>query len=433
MAKALCTLTLALLLSARVFAADAHALYERGVKALAEGKARQALTSFEAAYKAQPVPTLFFWIGEAHRALGHKERAASNYQRYLDELPYGSKKEEAQARLAELKKGQPKSKETPGRLALEDLNLNGPSESLPEAGTAPGRGKSNRRAKKLSKAKAEQPAPVKIVAVPQAPPAAPPPAAPLVAPPLPGQLPALDKSAAALPAPPAAPPAPPVEPAQQKPVESAPASQPAGNTAVAQAQPPPVKPAIRPPAPGPQPTVAAPAPVTWTATDSFLYVQYTARLLAPGGSFMGQYSTTSTTATLYTHGIGVGLQTQNFRNGLYLGFGTEYGGVFGAGTDTLLRYEVSWQCVWIPMGPTRILSPHVGFRLGGMGVKSERLTGGSLKPGVVLAAQAGLDLAISRWFLLTGGLGYDANLGPDLGPTASTSGFAADFGGMIRF
>jgi hypothetical protein len=68
-----------------------------------------------------------------------------------------------------------------------------------------------------------------------------------------------------------------------------------------------------------------------------------------------------------------------------------------------------------------------------MGVKSERLTGGSLKPGVVLAPQAGLDLQISRWFLLTGGLGYDANLGPDLGPTASTSGFAADFGGMIRF
>jgi hypothetical protein len=148
---------------------------------------------------------------------------------------------------------------------------------------------------------------------------------------------------------------------------------------------------------------------------------------------MGQYSTTASTATLYTHGIGAGVQTEHFRNGLYLGFGTEDGGNFGGGRDTLLRYELSWQCVWIPLGPTRILSPHAGFRLGGMGVKSERWTGGSLKPGVALAAQVGLDLQIIRSFLLTAGVGYDANLGPDLGPTASTSGFAADLGGTLRF
>jgi hypothetical protein len=177
--------------------------------------------------------------------------------------------------------------------------------------------------------------------------------------------------------------------------------------------------------------VLAPAPTA--ATDRFIYVTYTARLLAPSGSFMMQYSTTTSTATLYTHGIGAGVQTEHFRNGLYLGFGTEYGGAFAGGTDTLLRYEVSWQCVWIPLGPTRTLSPHVGFRLGGMGVKSERWTGGSLKPGLALAAQAGLDLQLVRWFILTGGFGYDANLGPDLGPTASTSGFAADFGGTLRF
>jgi hypothetical protein len=79
------------------------------------------------------------------------------------------------------------------------------------------------------------------------------------------------------------------------------------------------------------------------------------------------------------------------------------------------------------------LSPHAGFRVGGMGVKSERLTGGSLKPGIALAAQAGVDLQVVRWFLLTGDFGYDANLGPDLGPTATTSGFAVDFGGVVRF
>jgi hypothetical protein len=176
--------------------------------------------------------------------------------------------------------------------------------------------------------------------------------------------------------------------------------------------------------------------VTFIETDRFLYVQYTARLLVPNGSYMLHYATTESPGsggTLYTHGLAVGLQSQYFKNGVYLGFGTEFGGVFGSGTDTLLRYEVSWQCIWAPLGPRRILSPHIGFRLGGMGVKSERLTGGSLKPGVALAALGGFDLEISRWFVLTGGIGYDASIGPDLGPTASVSGFALDFGGAVRF
>jgi hypothetical protein len=80
-----------------------------------------------------------------------------------------------------------------------------------------------------------------------------------------------------------------------------------------------------------------------------------------------------------------------------------------------------------------ILSPYVGFRLGGMGVKSERLTGGSLKPGVVVAPMAGLDVQMNRWVLVTGGIGYDANIGPDLGPNASISGFAFDLGAAVRF
>jgi hypothetical protein len=178
-------------------------------------------------------------------------------------------------------------------------------------------------------------------------------------------------------------------------------------------------------------TTAPPPPKI--QSPEFTYVQYTARLLAPSGSVMGNYSTTNGTATLYTHGLGIGLQTQHFRNGVYFGFGTEFGGNFGTGTDTLSRYELSWQSVWIPLGPLSILSPHAGIRLGGMGVKSERLTGGSFKPGVVLAALAGVDLQITRWFLLTGDAGYDANLGPDLGPNASISGFAANLGGTIRF
>jgi hypothetical protein len=68
-----------------------------------------------------------------------------------------------------------------------------------------------------------------------------------------------------------------------------------------------------------------------------------------------------------------------------------------------------------------------------MGVKSERLTGGSFKPGIVLAALAGIDLQLQRWLVLTAGAGYDQNLGPDLGPNASISGFSLDARAEVRF
>jgi hypothetical protein len=40
---------------------------------------------------------------------------------------------------------------------------------------------------------------------------------------------------------------------------------------------------------------------------------------------------------------------------------------------------------------------------------------------------------MNRWVLVTGGIGYDANIGPDLGPNASISGFAFDLGAAVRF
>jgi hypothetical protein len=190
-----------------------------------------------------------------------------------------------------------------------------------------------------------------------------------------------------------------------------------------------------PPLPEPNTTATLAGPAPRGDNQDFTYFQYTARLLVPNGSFMLNYATTTTpgTGTLYTHGMSVGRQTDHFKNGVYFGFGTEYGGVFGSGTDTLLRYELSWQSIWAPLGPMHILSPYLGFRLGGMGVKSERLTGGSLKPGVVVAPMAGLDVQMNRWVLVTGGIGYDANIGPDLGPNASISGFAFDLGAAVRF
>jgi hypothetical protein len=150
---------------------------------------------------------------------------------------------------------------------------------------------------------------------------------------------------------------------------------------------------------------------------------------------MAWYASTTTPryGTIYTHGISIGRQTEYFKNGVYVGLGLEDGGQFGSGTDTLRRYELSWEGIWVPLGSDSIFSPYAGFRVGGMGVKSERLTGGSFKPGVVLAALAGIGLQLGRWFAVTGGMGYDANLGPDLGPNASVSGYSFDLGATLRF
>ena len=396
----------ALQLPARVFAADAHQLFDAGQKALVVGQADQALKAFEASYKAQPAPSLFFWIAEAHRALGHKASAVRYYRQYLRRLPDGPKRADARARLAELKKGRAERDGNRGTLSLDEIDLARPAEAAPKAGTSRAG-----KARKPSAPKAEQ----------------------SVVLPLPGEQATQQPLAIPLP----------VEqpvPAPPKPVEPAPAAPapPAAKTAVAREEPPAAKPAI--PSAPPRPPQAAKgtlvAPASGSETDSFIFVQYTARLLVPNGSFMLNYATTESpgaAGTIYTHGLAIGLQKGNFKNAVYLGFGTEDGGVFGSGTDTLLRYELSWQFIWAPLGPMRTLSPHLGFRVGGMGVKSERLTGGSLKPGVVLAPLAGIDLVVARWIVLTAGMGYDANIGPDLGPKASVSGFALDFGGTVRF
>jgi hypothetical protein len=168
---------------------------------------------------------------------------------------------------------------------------------------------------------------------------------------------------------------------------------------------------------------------------SYTYANYTARLLVFNGSFMAMYSTTTSpgNGTLYTHGVSIGRQTEYFKNGAYIGFGVQDGGRYGSGTDTLRRYELSWEAIWVPLGSDSILSPHLGFRVGGMGVQSERLTGHSVNVGAVLAALGGIDLQLGPWFALTVGMGYDANLMPvDLGPNASISGYSFDLGATLR-
>src|SRR5258708_3838560 len=123
-------LTFALLLPTPLFAADARELFQRGSKALVLGKGRQALAAFEAAYKADPTPSLYFWIGEAHRELGHKAKAAKYYRLYLAKLPNGPNKAEAQARLAELK-APPERKQSRRKLNLAEVDLGRTAPSPP--------------------------------------------------------------------------------------------------------------------------------------------------------------------------------------------------------------------------------------------------------------------------------------------------------------
>ncbi|MDC0710454.1 tetratricopeptide repeat protein [Stigmatella sp. ncwal1] len=61
---------------ARVKFAEGNAFYEKG-------NYRQALASFDAAYRLVPLPAFLFNVAQCHRQLGSYEHAASFYRRYL--------------------------------------------------------------------------------------------------------------------------------------------------------------------------------------------------------------------------------------------------------------------------------------------------------------------------------------------------------------
>jgi hypothetical protein len=175
----------------------------------------------------------------------------------------------------------------------------------------------------------------------------------------------------------------------------------------------------------------APAPVE-VERNAERFVDYRARLITVRGNYMRMYATTLALAhdgSLYTHGLAVGFQGEHFRNAAYFGYGTEWGG----GADTLQRFELSWECLWSPLAQGNLLNPYLGFRAGAMMVDGKVLTGNSMRPGLALAATAGLKVQPTRLVSLTVGGGYDANVGPDLGPGAGISGYALELGASLRF
>ena len=96
--------------AAAAAAPDARTLFQDGEKALQAGDDLRAVADFEAAYAAQPAPSLLYWLGEAHFQAGHSAKAEDFFRKYLKAMPQGPKAAEAKARLVELKPAAPAKK-----------------------------------------------------------------------------------------------------------------------------------------------------------------------------------------------------------------------------------------------------------------------------------------------------------------------------------
>src|SRR3954465_10932602 len=67
--------------------AKAARLFDEGKKHFKLGEFQDALQSFKSAYRAAPVPTILFNIGQCYRQLNDRENAINLYRSYLSEVP----------------------------------------------------------------------------------------------------------------------------------------------------------------------------------------------------------------------------------------------------------------------------------------------------------------------------------------------------------
>jgi hypothetical protein len=67
--------------------AKAKKLYNEGEKLFALGKFSAALTKYEAAFEAKPLPAFLFNIGQCHRNLGDYDSAIFSFRKYLKLQP----------------------------------------------------------------------------------------------------------------------------------------------------------------------------------------------------------------------------------------------------------------------------------------------------------------------------------------------------------
>jgi hypothetical protein len=145
--RAAISLCLALAFSAPARAADpaaqARELFQKGVQALAGGRSQDAVDAFEGAYKSSHSPSMLFYLGEAHRQAGNGSKALEEYQAYVEKLPAGPKRAEADARIGELKKSAaatpapaPAAAPAKRKMALDDMDLGAPAKAKEPAKAA---------------------------------------------------------------------------------------------------------------------------------------------------------------------------------------------------------------------------------------------------------------------------------------------------------
>jgi hypothetical protein len=80
---------------------EARAHFARAEKSFSLGNFEAALTAYEAAYDAKPLPGFLFNIAQCHRQLGNAQRALFFYERYLELAPRSPNREAARALIAD--------------------------------------------------------------------------------------------------------------------------------------------------------------------------------------------------------------------------------------------------------------------------------------------------------------------------------------------
>jgi tetratricopeptide (TPR) repeat protein len=81
---------------------EARALFQRAEMAFNLGKFSDALTDYQAAYQAKPLPGFLFNIAQCYRNMGNYERARFFYRRYLALEPRTSNRRLVEDLIAEM-------------------------------------------------------------------------------------------------------------------------------------------------------------------------------------------------------------------------------------------------------------------------------------------------------------------------------------------
>ena len=81
---------------------QARELYERAEKSFDVGKFAEALTDYQAAYEAKPLPGFLFNIAQCYRNMGNYERARFFFRRYLTLQPHAPNHRRVEELIAEM-------------------------------------------------------------------------------------------------------------------------------------------------------------------------------------------------------------------------------------------------------------------------------------------------------------------------------------------